>query len=133
MLETSQKFTDFMLATFVPQLQKQIKSVTIPNQKGKASGFDYSVSSMTIKTVDLSKAKITFKQSQGLAISVPLNIEGTLQERGAWHPVLLAACLCTLSPSHPDDILGASSSISGRQVVLQVALYPSHPERQWVI
>lgn len=93
MLEASQKFTDFMLASFVPMLQKQIKSVKIPDQKGKASGFDYHVSSMKVKTVDLSKTKITFKKSQGLAISVPFHIEGALLQRGSPQPAgLLPAC-----------------------------------------
>lgn len=80
MLETSQRFLDFMLATFVPELQSQISSLQIPDQSGKASGFDYHISGMHISHIDLSKAKIDFKQSQGLEISVPLNVEGTTSE-----------------------------------------------------
>lgn len=75
MLETSQKFLDFMLATFVPELQSLITSVNIPDQSGKASGFDYTIKGMSIKHVDLSQASISFREAQGLAISIPLNIE----------------------------------------------------------
>ena len=84
MLETSQQFLDFMLATFVPELQGQISSLHIPDQSGKASGFDYHISGMHISHIDLSKAKIDFKQSQGLEISVPLSVEGTTSETWRW-------------------------------------------------
>ena len=100
MLEASQKFTDFMLASFVPMVQKQIKGVKIPDQKGKSSGFDYHVKSMKVKSVDLSKTSITFKKSQGLAISVPFKIEGALLGRGLPHsaglPLACARCSCGL-------------------------------------
>eukprot|EP01043_Picozoa_sp_COSAG02_P016759 COSAG02_NODE_744_length_17752_cov_56.794992_4_plen_347_part_00 len=75
MLETSQKFTDYLLAEFVPQLESLIKGVSIPDQNGKSSGFDYHIKSMSIKHVDLSKASISFRESQGLEIFVPINIE----------------------------------------------------------
>ena len=134
MLEASQKFTDFMLAAFVPKVQKQIKGVKLPDQKGKSSGFDYHVRSMKIKTVDLSKSKITFKKSQGLSISVPINIEGALLQHSSPHSAdLLLFCVgCVLDGlCHSQN--ASCIAISGRKMVVQAALHPSPSARQWVV
>lgn len=74
MVEATSKFTDFMMATFIPLLTQQIKGVAIPDLSGKASGFNYKVSGISINSVDLTKAKLSFKETQGLLINIPFSI-----------------------------------------------------------
>ena len=75
MLEFSQKFTQFMLDTFIPELDNMIMTTALPDQSGRASGFDYHIQAMKIKSVDLTSATIKFRESQGLEIAIPLHIE----------------------------------------------------------
>ncbi len=74
MVEATQKFTDFMLAAFVPQIEEAVKAVQIPDIGGKSSGFDYHVTGMSIRSVDFSRATVAFKETQGLAIHFPFSI-----------------------------------------------------------
>jgi hypothetical protein len=74
MVEATQKFTDFMLAAFIPQIEAAVKEVQIPDIGGKSNGFDYHVTGMSIRSVDFSRAAVAFKETQGLAINFPFSI-----------------------------------------------------------
>jgi hypothetical protein len=80
MVEASQKFIDFMKAQLVPEVELLIKSLEIPDISGKKSGFDYHVYRISVAKCDFSQAQISFKESQGLALSIPLNV----QINGRW-------------------------------------------------
>jgi hypothetical protein len=74
MVEATQKFTDFMLAAFIPQIEAAVKAVQIPDIGGKSNGFDYHVTGMSIRSADFSRATVAFKETQGLAINFPFSI-----------------------------------------------------------
>jgi hypothetical protein len=65
-----------MLSTFVPMVDKALESLSIPDQSlGEHDDFNVNVRNIKIASLDLTGATIGFKESQGLALSIPFEAD----------------------------------------------------------
>ncbi len=72
----TQSFTEFMLSTFVPMVDEALESLSIPDQSlGEHDEFNVNVRNIKIASLDLTGATIAFKESQGLALSIPFEAD----------------------------------------------------------
>ena len=72
----TQSFTDVMLNTFIPLVDKAVATLSIPDQDlGEQYEFNINVKNIKIASLDLTGATIAFKESQGLALSIPFEAD----------------------------------------------------------
>eukprot|EP01051_Picozoa_sp_SAG22_P016764 SAG22_NODE_2438_length_2574_cov_2.578586_3_plen_302_part_00 len=76
-LQVSQTFLDFMLDNLIPELDAIVAAANIPSTSGKSHGFEYDVKDLKVAKLDLTKASIAYKETQGIMITVPFDVELT--------------------------------------------------------
>jgi hypothetical protein len=74
----TQSFTDFMVSTFVPLLDSEIKTINIPDQNlGEHYEFNVYVRNIKVASLDLTDATIGFQSGKGLQLNIPFTIDVT--------------------------------------------------------
>mmetsp|Transcript_5398 Transcript_5398/g.10579 ORF Transcript_5398/g.10579 Transcript_5398/m.10579 type:complete len:489 (+) Transcript_5398:58-1524(+) len=78
----SQMFLDYAVKTAVPILEQEILQETIPDQSGKSSGFEYTVSNIKITQFTVGSPQLSFVEAKGLQMELDgITLRGTMSWR----------------------------------------------------
>lgn len=61
---------NYVLNTFIPVLEAELTSITIPGTKGGKDGIDYSISDITCHTFTIASSTITTDPSSGITLNL---------------------------------------------------------------